>query len=81
MGRIITGFLSLMEVGWHGLVISVANGRSKSACSGFARKGVKAQSLYGFATDMTDGTDYHWFFIVGGSRVARISYKRGERTK
>jgi hypothetical protein len=65
MGRIITGFLSLMEVGWHGLVISVANGRSKSACSGFAREGAKARSLFGFATDLTDGADFHRFFMVG----------------
>ncbi len=54
MGRIITGFLSLVEVGWHGLVISVANGLSKSACSGFAREGAEAQTLHGFATDLAD---------------------------
>jgi hypothetical protein len=57
MGRIIAGFLSWVEVGWHGLVISVANGRSKSACSGFARKGAKAQSLFLF---------YHGFDGWGG---------------
>ncbi len=48
---------------------------------GFARQGAKAQSIFCFATDLTDGADYHWFFIVGGSRVSLIRNGRNELTK
>ena len=43
LGGLSQVFLSLAEFVCHGLVVSVANGRSKSACSGFAREGAKAR--------------------------------------
>jgi hypothetical protein len=30
--------------------------------SGFARQGAEAQSLFGFATDLTNWADFHRFF-------------------
>ena len=48
---------------------------------GFSREVAEAQSLFGFATDLTDGADYHRFFFVGGSRVSRIRDACSELTK
>ena len=49
--------------------------------SGFARQGAEAQSLFAFATDLTDGADYQRFFFVGGSRMSWISDVRSELAK
>jgi hypothetical protein len=49
--------------------------------SGFSRQGAEAQSLFGFAKDLTDRADFTGFFMVGGSRVSLITQERSEPTK
>jgi len=63
--------------------LSVRRARLEYALSSFfARRGAKAQSLFGFATDLTDWADFYEFcFMVGGSWVSRIRAGRSELTR